>query len=110
MPFCISYTLYRDFPRVDVFIEMENKSKDHRLRFGIVEHPTKLENNKDYVEENVSRYAMESFVSLIDRKSKIMIVTIGLHEYETEVREGKTSLKITLLIAGPYISIPEAQC
>ncbi|MCX7845901.1 MAG: glycosyl hydrolase-related protein [Dictyoglomaceae bacterium] len=143
MPFCISYTLYRDFPRVDVSIEMENKSKDHRLRFGIdleeeidkvindgylgiVEHPTKLEKDKDYVEENVSRYAMESFVSLMGRKSKIMIVTRGLHEYETEVKEGKTSLKITLLrcigylsrgdlktrkgFAGPYIPTPEAQC
>ncbi|MCX7845426.1 MAG: hypothetical protein N2312_02320, partial [Dictyoglomaceae bacterium] len=66
MPFCITYTLYRDFPRVDVSIEMKNKSKDHRLRFGIdleeeidkvindgyfgiVEHPTKLEKDKDYI-------------------------------------------------------------
>jgi len=82
--------------------------------------------NEEYVEENVPRYAMESFVNLIGNKTKVMIVTRGLHEYEVERKEKETSLKITLLRAvgylsrgdlttrkghaGPYFSTPEAQC
>ncbi|MGB9858291.1 MAG: glycoside hydrolase family 38 C-terminal domain-containing protein [Dictyoglomaceae bacterium] len=143
MPSTMTYTLYRDFPRIDVSLEIENRAKDHRLRFGIdfpeeidkvfndgyygiVEHKTKVENSEEYAEENVPRYAMESFVSLLGNKSKIMIVTRGLHEYEVERREKETSCKVTLLRsvgylsrgdlitrkghAGPSPSTPEAQC
>jgi len=143
MPFIMTYTLYRDFPRIDVTLEIENRAKDHRLRFGIdlpeeidkvfndgyygiVEHYTRLENREEYVEENVPRYAMESFVSFLGNKSKIMIVTRGLHEYEVERKEKETSCKITLLrsigylsrgdlitrkgYAGPFLPTPEAQC
>lgn len=143
LPFTLSYTLYRDFPRIDVSLEIENRAKDHRLRFGIdfpeeidkvfndgyygiVEHKTKVENNEEYIEENIPRYAMESFVSLLGSKSKMMVVTRGLHEYEVERKEKETSLKITLLRsvgylsrgdlitrkghAGSFLSTPEAQC
>ncbi|MCS7215471.1 MAG: glycosyl hydrolase-related protein [Thermodesulfovibrio sp.] len=143
IPFNMTYTLYRDFPRIDVSIDLENKAWDHRIRFGldlpedieiilndgyygIVEHETKVNNSKEYVEENIPRYAMESFVSIIGDKTKIMVVTRGLHEYEVERKERETSLKITLLRsvgylsrgdlttrkghAGPFIPTPEGQC
>lgn len=143
MPFNITYILYRDFPRIDVSLVLENKALDHRLRFGIdlpeeidrvlndgyygiVEHETEVKDSKEYVEENIPRYAMESFVSLIGQKSKIMIATRGLHEYEVERKERETSLKVTLLRsvgylsrgdlttrkghAGPFIPTPEGQC
>jgi len=143
MPFIMTYTLYRDFPRIDVTLEIENRAKDHRLRFGIdlpeeidkvfndgyygiVEHDTRVENREEYVEENVPRYAMESFVVLLGEKFKMMITTQGLHEYEVKRKENETSLKITLLRsvgylsrgdlktrkrhAGPYLPTPEAQC
>jgi len=143
MPFTMVYTLYKEYPRIDVSLQIENRARDHRLRFGIdlpeeidkvlndgyygiVEHSTIVENNEEYVEENVPRYAMESFVNLIGNKTKVMIVTRGLHEYEVERKEKETSLKITLLRAvgylsrgdlttrkghaGPYFSTPEAQC
>ncbi len=143
IPFNITYTLYRDFPRIDVSLDLENNARDHRLRFGIdlpeeiervlndgyygiVEHETKVKNSEEYIEENIPRYAMESFVGLIGHKLKMMIVNRGLHEYEVERKEKETSLKITLLRsvgylsrgdlttrkghAGPFMPTPEGQC
>ncbi|SDC69840.1 glycosyl hydrolase-related protein [Geotoga petraea] len=104
--------------------------------YGLVEHPTIQENkepisqngggtsymqlNSDgYIEENVPRYATESFIT----DKKITFVSRGLHEYEVE---NKNQIKITLIRsvgqlsknglktrkvgAGPTLPTPEAQC
>jgi len=104
--------------------------------FGMVEHPT-MQMNKEpinknkggtsymqlssdsYIEENIPRYAMETFVT----DKKIIFTSRGLHEYEVE---NKNQIKITLIRsvgqlsknglktrkvgAGPKLPTPEAQC
>lgn len=143
LPIMIEYTFYRDIPRIDVRIMVENRCKDHKLMvnfrvpgkfekvlndgyFGLVEHPTRVESSNDYPEVDLPRYAMNNFVSLLDEKIKFMVVGRGLHEYETNVGEDHTDLKITLLRsvgwlsrgdlstrkdhAGPMFITPKAQC
>ena len=142
-PVRIRYRLFNDIPRIDLRIDLKNQSKDHKLLlrfknperiskvvndgyFGIVEHPTEMSPDPQAVEEVISRYAMESFVGLLGERAKFMIVTRGLHEYETHVGKDGTTLDITLLRAvgwlsrgdlstrrghaGPALPTPEAQC
>jgi len=142
VPLKLKYILFRDEPRVDILVEIENKAKDHKFTtnfifpeevdkimndsyFGLVEHPTVLENDEEATEEIVPRYAMESFLAVLGNKGKYMITTRGLHEYEVQ-KSGTTKISITLLRAigwlsrgdlktrknhaGPYIPAPEAQC
>ena len=85
-----------------------------------------VEESKDWSELEVSRYAMESFVTFNGDKAKGTIVTRGIPEYETTRENNSTQIKITLLRsigwlsrndistrksgAGPLIPTPEAQC
>ncbi len=142
-PVEIVYTLYEDLPRIDVEMTVENLSEDHKLYvsfelperitevvndgyFGLVRHPTELKVEHEATEEVVSRYAMESFVALTGERSKLMITTRGLHEYETHLKDKATKVSVTLLRsvgwlsrgdlltrkgnAGPSFPTPEAQC
>ncbi len=142
-PVRISYTLFKDKPRVDVDIALQNRSKDHKLvvsfkvperieevvndgYFGLVKHPTEVENDPKATEEIVPRYAMESLVALLGSGSKFLVITRGIHEYETSVANDGTKLSLTLLRAvgwlsrgdlltrkngaGPYFPTPDAQC
>ncbi len=142
--FYLSYTLYRDVPRIDVDLTIGNTAMDHKLSFvvkvpeklekvendgyfGMVEHPADIKFYDDiYTEEDISRYAMESFALLKGDKSKLVVTTRGLHEYESHIVEDTTKVNVTLLRsvgwlsrddlktrkghAGPGIPTPEAQC
>ncbi len=142
--FHILYKLYRDFPKIDVDLNLSNTVLDHKLSFvaklpeklrevkndgyfGLVSHPVDLRIYDDsYAEEQISRYAMESFALLRGDKSKIVVTTRGIHEYESHVLEEETKVNFTLLRsvgwlscddlltrkgnAGPQIPTPQAQC
>lgn len=120
IPLKLKYTLFRDEPRVDILVELENNAKDHKLTanfifperidkivndgyFGLVEHPITLENDEKASEEIVPRYAMESFLAVQGQKGKYMITTRGLHEYEVQ-RNDVTKISITLLRAVGWLS------
>ena len=144
-PIEVTYRLYKFLPRIDMKVNLSNNARDHRLRsvfaipealdktlcnsyFGLIEHPVSVnvEDSKDWSELNVSRYAMESFVTFNGDKAKGTIVTRGIPEYETTREDNSTRIKITLLRsigwlsrndistrksgAGPLIPTPEAQC
>ncbi len=142
--FRILYKLYRDLPRIDVDLVLNSTVLDHKLSFvvkvpekleevkndgyfGMISHPAELQNKDDsYTEEQISRYAMESFALLKGNKSKLVVTTRGIHEYESHVSERESKLNFTLLRsvgwlsrgdlvtrkgnAGPEIPTPEAQC
>ncbi len=140
----VVYTLYRDAPRVDVKVTLQNRARDHKLSFvvkipekltktendayfGTVIHPIDMEKyGPDYAEEDISRYAMESFALFKGKKSKLLVTTRGIHEYETHITGQSTKATFTLLRAvgwlsrddlrtrkghaGPPIKTPQAQC
>lgn len=142
--FHVIYMLYRDLPRIDVDLTLNNTVLDHKLSFvanlpeklkevkndgyfGLVSHPVDIRiYNDSYTEEQISRYAMESFALLKGNKSKLVVTTRGIHEYESHVSEEGTKLNFTLLRsvgwlsrddlvtrkgnAGPELSTPQAQC
>lgn len=143
VPIEVKYILFRDEPRIDVKLSVQNNAKDHKLMvgfhfpekldevindgyFGLVKHPTIVEPDESATEEVVPRYAMESLVSLLGEKGKLLITSRGLHEYETQMAENGLNLKLTLLRAigwlsrddlltrkghaGPGFPTPEAQC
>ena len=140
----ILYKLYKELPRIDVMLNLKNTAGDHKLSFvaevpekidtvvndgyfGIVSHPADFRYyGDDYTEEDISRYAMESFAYVDGEKSKLAISTQGIHEYESHIVGENTKLTFTLLRsvgwlsrgdlltrrdnAGPSIPTPEAQC
>lgn len=142
--FRILYKLYREFPRIDVDLVLDNAISDHKLSFvaklpemlkevkndgyfGMVTHPADVRiHDESYTEEQISRYAMESFALFEGNKSKIVVATRGIHEYESHVLGEETKVNFTLLRsvgwlsrddlvtrkghAGPQISTPQAQC
>ncbi len=144
LPIEITYKLLRDLPRVDVELTLTNTVKDHKLSFvvevpkrvsevvndgyfGMVSHPPDYRIYDDnYTEEDISRYAMESFVVLNEEKVKLSVVTQGIHEYESHIVNENTKLTFTLLRAiewlsrddlttrrghaGPPVFTPDAQC
>ncbi len=143
-PISITYKLLRDKPRIDIELKLTNTAKDHKLSFvaeipevvekvindgyfGIVTHPSDFRYyGNDYAEEDISRYAMESFAYVNGKKAKIAIATQGIHEYESHIVNGNTKLNFTLIRAigwlsrgdlltrrgdaGPSFETPEAQC
>ncbi len=140
----ILYKFYKELPRIDVMLNLKNTARDHKLSFvaevpekidtvlndgyfGIVSHPADFRYyGDDYTEENISRYAMESFAYVNGERSKLAISTQGIHEYESHIIDGKTRLAFTLLRsvgwlsrddlltrkgnAGPPMPTPDAQC
>ncbi len=144
LPIEITYKLLRDLSRIDVDLTLTNTVKDHKLSFvvdapeeisrilndsyfGMVSHPSDLKMyDESYTEEDISRYAMESFVVLKGEKVRLSVVTQGIHEYESHIVNGNTKITFTLLRAvewlsrddlttrrghaGPPIFTPDAQC
>lgn len=121
VPIEVKYILFRDEPRIDVKLSLQNNAKDHKLMvgfhfpekldqvvndgyFGLVKHPTSVEPDENATEEVTSRYAMESFVSLSGEKGKLLITSRGLHEYETQITNEGLDLKLTLLRAVGWLS------
>ncbi len=144
LPIELTYRLLKHKPRIDVELTLTNTAKDHKLSFvvevpekldsvlndsyfGLVTHPADFRNyGEGYTEEDISRYAMESFALIKGKKSKLSIATQGIHEYESHIVNEKTKLTFTLLRAvgwlsrddlttrkghaGPFLPTPEAQC
>lgn len=122
LKFSVTYKLYKKLSRIDVNVKLFNDSNDHKTMFvvnipekikyvenngyfGIINHPVDIRKfSEDFSEENVSRYAAESFVVFRGKKSKIAIVTRGIHEYETHYENNGIKASFTLLRSIEYLS------
>ena len=128
-------TISRDIPRIDVRTEIENNSKDHRLR---VLFPTEIQTKVSYAEAHYdvtehpvgipehwdpslasTFHPQLSWVDVNDGKTGLCLINRGLPEYELYGDDNST-LALTLLrcvgnLAGRDIMhvnrvTPDAQC
>ncbi|GAH80218.1 unnamed protein product, partial [marine sediment metagenome] len=111
----IYITLYKDIKRIDFKIDLENMSKDHRIR---VLFPSKIKTRKVYSDGHfyvnprdidlpkAEKWAQKplptnhqkDFVSVSDNSRTFSVLNKGLPEYEAIINEdGTISLAITLL-------------
>ncbi|MFX1527245.1 MAG: alpha-mannosidase [Promethearchaeota archaeon] len=118
----IYITLYKEIKRIDFKLELENKSKDHRIR---VLFPTGIESEKVdcdghfyIISRNVEIPKVDNwyqnprptnhqkdFISVNDRLRTFAILNKGLPEYETiKNPDGTISLAITILRCIEWLS------
>ncbi len=115
-------TLYKDIKRIDFKIDIENASKDHRIR---VVFPTKIKTNsvncdghfvvlsrdielpvaEKWVQEPLPTNHQKDFISVSDDARTFSVINKGLPEYEAILNEdGTVSLAITLLRSVGWLS------
>ena len=115
-------TLYKDIKRIDFKIEIENASKDHRIR---VVFPTKIKTNSvncdghfyvlsrdielpsadNWVQKPLSTNHQKDFISVSDDERTFSVINKGLPEYEAILNgDGTISLAITLLRCIEWLS------
>ena len=118
----IYISLYKGIDRIDFKIELENNSKDHRIRvlfpsniksskvyadghFYIVPRNVELPNSDGWAQKALPTNHQKDFVSVYDEKTCFAVLNKGLPEYEA-VREndGTITLAITLLRCVEWLS------
>jgi mannosylglycerate hydrolase len=118
----IFISLYKDIKRIDFKIELENRSRDHRIRALF---PTKIQSNKvyadghfyivprslespdsqDWVQQPPPTNHQKDFVAINDNRKVFAVLNKGLPEYEPIINEnGTTTLAITLLRCVGWLS------
>ena len=118
----IYFTLYKDIKRIDFKIDLENNSKDHRIR---VLFPSKIKSSKVYSDGHfyvnprdvelpeAEKWAQKplptnhqkDFVSVSDTRRTFSVLNKGLPEYEAVINsDGTISLAITLLRCIEWLS------
>ena len=118
----IYITLYKDIKRIDFKIDLENISKDHRIR---VLFPSKIKTRKIYSDGHfyvnprdidlpkAEKWAQKplptnhqkDFISVSDNSRTFSVLNKGLPEYEAIINEdGTISLAITLLRCIGWLS------
>ena len=118
----IYITLYKDIKRIDFKIDIENASKDHRIR---VLFPSKIRSSKVYSDGHfyvnprdvelpeAEKWAQKplptnhqkDFVSVSDTRRTFSVLNKGLPEYEAVINNDDTiSLAITLLRCIEWLS------
>jgi mannosylglycerate hydrolase len=114
-------TLAADSPRLDLELEVDNQSTDHRLRvhlplpfapaesaadtpFHVTRRPV-LASHRDpgAPEDELPTYPMRSFVDVGDGRVGLAVITDGLHEYEV-LPPPANELAITVLRAVGWLS------
>ncbi|MFX0136013.1 MAG: glycosyl hydrolase-related protein, partial [Candidatus Hodarchaeota archaeon] len=114
--------LYKGINRIDFKIEMENNSKDHRLRvlfpskiisekvyadghFYIVPRDVNLPDDKNWAQKALPTNHQKDFVCVYDNDKCFAVLNKGLPEYEA-IREsdGSLTLAITLLRCMEWLS------
>ncbi len=115
-------TLYKDIKRIDFKIEIENSSRDHRIR---VVFPTKIKTNSvncdghfmvlsrdvelpetdKWVQKPLPTNHQKDFISVSDEVRTFSVINKGLPEYEALLSgDGTVSLAITLLRCVGWLS------
>jgi alpha-mannosidase len=121
LPIRTTLTLYPGVRRVDVETEVQNQSKDHRLRvhfptgieaseawadaaFDVVSRPTGTPTHgQDWPEKPTGTWPQQGFVDVHDEHG-LMVASDGLPEYEVLNDEGKSTIALTLLRCVGWLS------
>ncbi|MFX0029410.1 MAG: glycoside hydrolase family 38 C-terminal domain-containing protein, partial [Candidatus Hermodarchaeota archaeon] len=115
-------SLYKGIKRVDFRIELENNSKDHRIRvlfptkikaekvyadghFYVVPRSVKLPKADNWVQKPLPTNHQKDFISVSSNSRTFAVFNKGLPEYEAIVNEDKTiTIAITLLRSIEWLS------
>jgi len=118
----IYITVYKDIKRIDFKIELENNSKDHRIRvlfpskiktkkidsdghFYVISRNVEMPNSERWAQQPVPTNHQKDFVSVSDASRTFSVINKGLPEYEAVVnKDGTISLAITLLRCNEWLS------
>ncbi|MFX0058563.1 MAG: alpha-mannosidase [Candidatus Hodarchaeota archaeon] len=118
----IYISLYKDIKRIDFKIELENNSKDHRLRvlfptliesetvyadghLYVVPRSTILPEAKNWVQDPLPTNHQKDFITISDDKRCFAVFNKGLPEYEAIINEDNTiTFAITLLRCIEWLS------
>ncbi|MFW9828220.1 MAG: alpha-mannosidase [Candidatus Thorarchaeota archaeon] len=123
----IYISLYKNIKRIDFKIELENNSKDHRIR---VLFPTKIKSDKIYADghfyvvprkidlpeaDNWEQKPMptnhqKDFISISNNKGTFAVLNKGLPEYEAiKEEDGSITFAVTLLRCVGWLSRDDFQ-
>jgi alpha-mannosidase len=118
----IYISLYKGIKRIDFRIELENNSKDHRIRvlfptrvksdkihadghFYVVPRSVKLPHAEDWVQKPLPTNHQKDFISISDDSRTFAILNKGMPEYEAIINEDNTIIfAITLLRCVEWLS------
>ncbi|MFW9987413.1 MAG: glycosyl hydrolase-related protein [Candidatus Odinarchaeota archaeon] len=118
----IYISLYKGIKYIDLKIEMENYSKDHRIRvlfptmikadevfadghFYVVPRKVKLPNAENWVQKPLPINHQKDFVSVSNDSRTFAVINKGLPEYEAKINEDNTiTFAITLLRCVEWLS------
>ncbi len=118
-------TLNKNSKRVELKIEVNNKSESHRLRimfptnldakfhygegqFDVVKRSAERPDTKDWIEQPMYDFPLHHFVDVTDNKNGLAVLVDGLKEYEL-LNDKKKTLAITLLRGFEYIIAPSSK-
>ena len=124
LPFDFRIELHRGSYFVELDVELENRSEDHRLRlmfptdidaeyswgegqFDVVKRPTKRTDTSNWIEQPMVDYPMYHFVDVSDGQTGAAVIVDGLKEYEV-LDDARTTLAITLFRAFSYVIQPSS--
>ena len=114
--------MYKGINRIDFKIELENNSKDHRIRvlfpskiksekvyadghFYIIPRTINLPNDKGWAQKALPTNHQKDFVSVYDKDRCFSVLNKGLPEYEAiKESNGSITLAITLLRCIEWLS------
>ncbi len=115
-------SLYKGIKRIDLKIELENNSKDHRIRilfptkiksdiihadgqFYVVPRKVKLPKAENWVQKPMPTNHQKDFVAVSDDLRTFAVLNRGLPEYEAKINEDNTiTFAITLLRCIEWLS------
>ncbi|MFW9970799.1 MAG: alpha-mannosidase [Candidatus Odinarchaeota archaeon] len=118
----IFFSLYKGIKRIYLKIELENNSKDHRIRvlfptmikadevfadghFYVVPRKVKLPKAENWVQKPLPMNHQKDFVSVSNNSRTFAVLNKGLPEYEAKVNEDETiTFAITLLRCIEWLS------
>jgi alpha-mannosidase len=118
----VSLSLYRDIKRIDFTIELNNRSKDHRIRvifpsqikseqvyadghFYVVPRDIKLPKAEHWAQDPLPTNHQKDFLCVEDDSSCFAVLNKGLPEYEAIQNDDSTiSLAVTLLRCVEWLS------
>ncbi|MHA1913412.1 MAG: alpha-mannosidase [Promethearchaeota archaeon] len=120
-------SLYKGIRRIDFKIEIDNNSKDHRIRalfpteitsdrvfadghFYVVPRKIALPKAENWVQKPLPTNHQKDFISISDESNTYAILNKGLPEYEAIVNDDKNiTLAITLLRCNEWLSRDDFQ-
>ena len=124
LPITTYITLYPKIKRIDIKVEMDNQSKDHRVRilfpsslkankvyvdghFAVIERPITLPEGLKWKQPPSKTNHQLKFATVKNDDVEFTVCNRGLPEYEAiEEKDGSITLAITLLRCVGWLALP----